>query len=110
MDYEKTRTSTQPRRWDSTARPSAKAGSGWRPCPGSIASGGPEAEENIVHRFELDGPKLARKETDPRGDGRGGAIRGKSHFRSGLALDPQRNVLCALDIDYGTITALDLEW
>ena len=64
---------------------------------------------NIVHRFELDGPKLARKGTDPRGDGRGGAIRGKSHFRGGLALDPRRKVLYALDIDSGTITALDLE-
>ena len=64
---------------------------------------------NIVHRFELDGPKLTRKGTDPRGDGRGGAIRGKSHFRSGLALDLRRKVLYALDIDYGIITALDLE-
>src|SRR5271165_2400011 len=64
---------------------------------------------NAVHRFELDGPKLTRKGTDPRGDGREGAIRGKSHFRSGLALDPQRKVLYALDIDHGTITALDLE-
>jgi DNA-binding beta-propeller fold protein YncE len=64
---------------------------------------------NVVHRFELDGPKLTRKGTDPKGEGRGGALRGKSHFRSGLALDPQRKVLYALDIDYGTITALDLE-
>ena len=28
---------------------------------------------NIVHRFELDGPELARKGTDPRGDDRGEA-------------------------------------
>jgi len=64
---------------------------------------------NVVHKFELDGPKLTRKGTDPKGEGRGSALRGKSHFRSGLALDPQRKVLYALDIDYGTITALDLE-
>lgn len=64
---------------------------------------------NVVHRFQFDGQKLTRLGTDPKGEGRGGAFRGKSHFRSGLALDPQRKVLYALDIDYGTITALDLE-
>ena len=44
---------------------------------------------NNVHEFELDGPRLSRKKTEPRGEGRGGAERGKSHFRSGLALDPR---------------------
>ena len=53
--------------------------------------------------------KLTRKETEPKGDGRRAEPRGKSHFRSGLALDPQRKVLYSLDIDGGTIAALDLE-
>ncbi len=59
---------------------------------------------NVVHSYELNGLKLTPKGTDPRGEGRGGALRGKSHFRSGLAFDPQRKVLYALDIDFGTIT------
>ena len=61
-----------------------------------------------MHRFQLDGAKLTRKESVPKGEGRGGP-RGKSHFRSGLSLDPQRKVLYSLDIDQGTISALDLE-
>jgi YVTN family beta-propeller protein len=64
---------------------------------------------NVVHRFQLDGQKLTRLGTEPKGEGRGGAFRGKTHFRSGLALDPQRKVLYSLDIDHGTIAALDLE-
>ena len=33
----------------------------------------------------------------------------RTHFRSGLAFDRQRKVLYSLDIDFGTIAALDLE-
>ncbi len=64
---------------------------------------------NFVHRLDLQGLKLSHVETDPRGEGRGGALRGKSHFRSGLALDPERKVLYSLDIDNGTIAAVDPE-
>jgi YVTN family beta-propeller protein len=62
-----------------------------------------------VHRFGLEGQKLTRSGEDPKGDGNSGSSRGKSHFRSGIAFDPARQVLYALDIDYGTITALDLD-
>jgi YVTN family beta-propeller protein len=64
---------------------------------------------NVVHRFLLAGQKLNREGSDPRGDGNGGSVRGKTHFRSGLAVDLPRKVLYSLDIDYGTITALDFE-
>ena len=62
---------------------------------------------NVVHRFLLEGEKLTRQGDEPKGEGRGGALRGKTRFRSGLALDTQRNLLYSLDIDQGTIIAVD---
>ncbi len=64
---------------------------------------------NVVYFFELDGAKLTRKDTDSKNEGRGGVLRGKRHFRSGLAVDTRRKLLYTLDIDNGTIAAVDLE-
>src|SRR4051794_40283337 len=64
---------------------------------------------NVVQPFLLAGNKLAWQGTEPKKDGTAGRPRGKTHFRSGLAVDRQRKVLYSLDIDYGTIAALDLE-
>ncbi len=64
---------------------------------------------NAVHRYDLDGSKLTRRGAEPKGEAKMGTLRGKSHFRSGLALDPERKVIYSLDIDNGTIAALDLE-
>ncbi len=62
---------------------------------------------NSIHAFQLDGPKLARQGAEAPSEGRSGAQRGKSHFQSGLTFDARRNRLYALDIDFGTIKALD---
>ena len=46
---------------------------------------------NVVHRFELDGPKLTRKATEPKGEGRGSALRGQEPLpqRAGPRLQAQ---------------------
>jgi YVTN family beta-propeller protein len=63
---------------------------------------------NLVHAFRLAEGRLSRVSapepatktvTSPR----------SSHFQGGLAVDPQRKRLYALDVDRGTISALDLE-
>jgi YVTN family beta-propeller protein len=64
---------------------------------------------NVVHRFSLGGEKLTRQGDEPKSEGRGARSRGTAHFRSGVIIDPQRKVLYSLDIDRGTIAALDLE-
>ena len=45
----------------------------------------------------------------PEGRRQRGSLTGQDHFRSGLALDVPRKVLYSLDIDHGTIAALDPE-
>jgi YVTN family beta-propeller protein len=64
---------------------------------------------NVVQPFLFAGNKLTWQGSESKKDGTGGRPRAKTHFRSGLAVDRQRKVLYSLDIDYGTIAALDLE-
>jgi len=68
---------------------------------------------NMLHAFELNENKLIRtgaEEPDPAKltakikD----ALQKKHHFKSGLALDGAKNLLYALDINAGTITAMNL--
>jgi YVTN family beta-propeller protein len=63
----------------------------------------------VVHRFGLDGQKLTRSNEPAASETTKAAPRAQRHFRSGLALDAARQVLYALDIDGGSITALDLD-
>jgi YVTN family beta-propeller protein len=60
-----------------------------------------------LHTFALADGKLSRSDAgDPTKDtGRGD---NKNNFKSGLALDAEQNVLYSLDIDEGTLTAIDL--
>jgi YVTN family beta-propeller protein len=67
------------------------------------------AGANVVQPYLLAENKLTRQGSEPKKDGTGGRPRAKTHFRSGLAVDRQRKVLYSLDIDYGTIAALDHE-
>jgi YVTN family beta-propeller protein len=64
---------------------------------------------NVVHRLRLAGDKLTRESEDPKGNGNAGSVKGRTHFRSGLAIDGPRKVLYSLDIDHGTIAALDID-
>jgi YVTN family beta-propeller protein len=62
---------------------------------------------NVLHAFSLKDGRLAR--AGPAEPARKPAKKGEPrHFRSGVALDPVRNVLYSLDIDAGTISALNL--
>jgi YVTN family beta-propeller protein len=61
---------------------------------------------NALHHFELAGEHLNRTRGQATETTRGRS-RQRAHFRSGLALDPRRNVLYSLDINAGTILALD---
>jgi YVTN family beta-propeller protein len=60
-----------------------------------------------LHVFSISEGKLARADG---GDPTAGTGRGdnRNHFRSGLALDAKRNVLYSLDIDAGSLVAIDL--
>ncbi|MGC8643996.1 MAG: bifunctional YncE family protein/alkaline phosphatase family protein [Isosphaeraceae bacterium] len=64
---------------------------------------------NNVHPLQLEGAKLTRDESVPAEAKAAAAPRGKRQFRSGIALDTDRHVLYALDIDQGKIAALDLK-
>ncbi|MFO0889140.1 MAG: bifunctional YncE family protein/alkaline phosphatase family protein [Isosphaeraceae bacterium] len=64
---------------------------------------------NVVHRFRLEGRKLAGTGEDAEGEARAGAVRARDHFQSGLAHDAARGVLYALDMDHSSIAVLDLE-
>jgi YVTN family beta-propeller protein len=61
---------------------------------------------DVLHAFRLDDRRLDRTSgTEP---ARKKASReGPRHFRSGIAFDPRRQVLYSLDVDGGTISALD---
>ena len=63
---------------------------------------------NVVHRFLIEGEKLTRQGEEPEGR-RAGAERSGARRGSGAAWrsTPQRNLLYSLDIDQGTIVALD---
>ncbi len=61
-----------------------------------------------LHTFSLKDGKLARADS---GDPTAGTERNdanKKKFRSGIAIDDKRNVLYSLDIDAGTLFAIDL--
>jgi YVTN family beta-propeller protein len=61
---------------------------------------------NVLHTFHLSHRHLTRVSgPDPEPRGRTAEPR---HFRAGVAIDPARNRLYSLDIDAGTISALDL--
>jgi YVTN family beta-propeller protein len=62
---------------------------------------------NILHEFRLADRRLTRTGADEPARSKGRSAR-PGHFRSGLALDPRRNVLYSLDVDAGRITAIDL--
>jgi YVTN family beta-propeller protein len=53
----------------------------------------------VLHRFTLDGPRLTR----PAGD-----MKVPHRFQSGMALDPSGKTLFTLDINAGSIVALDV--
>jgi YVTN family beta-propeller protein len=64
---------------------------------------------NVVQPFLVAGNKLTWQRSEPKKDVSGGRSREKTHFRSGLVVDRQRKVIYSLDIDHGTIAALDVE-
>jgi YVTN family beta-propeller protein len=58
---------------------------------------------NMVHVYRLEGDSLTRTgEPEPSSVG---AKANRTHFRSGLALDPRTSTLYSLDIDAGTLSA-----
>jgi YVTN family beta-propeller protein len=65
---------------------------------------------NMLHAFELKDGKLSRTgPAEPPAQQREGNRDPKDqHFKSGLLLDAQRNVLYSLDIDAGLLSAVDL--
>jgi YVTN family beta-propeller protein len=68
------------------------------------------AGSDLIHTFKLDGQALTRTspgEPEPADAKAIQAARG--HFRSGLALDRARSVLYTLDMNAGSITAIDPE-
>ncbi len=64
---------------------------------------------NKVHVFSLANQKLTmEREPEPVDRTKREGNKGPTHFGGGLALDAQRNVLYSLDVDGGSISALDL--
>ena len=63
----------------------------------------------MLHAFRLADRRLTRTSgAEPRRQDRD-EREATGHFRGGLALDPDRKVLYSLDVDAGTIAALDLD-
>jgi YVTN family beta-propeller protein len=62
---------------------------------------------NLLHRFRLVERRLTRM-GGPEPDSSAARARVRGHFRGGLALDTRRGVLYSLDVEGGTITAVDL--
>jgi YVTN family beta-propeller protein len=60
-----------------------------------------------LHRFRLGDRRLVRT-SDPEPESSPAKTRQRGHFRAGLALDPERKFLYSLDVEAGTIMALDL--
>ncbi|MBI3840309.1 MAG: bifunctional YncE family protein/alkaline phosphatase family protein [Planctomycetia bacterium] len=65
---------------------------------------------NMLHTFELKNGKLARTGSaeEPAKERDGNRDPKDQHFKSGLLIDAKRNVLYSLDIDAGTLSAIDL--
>ena len=63
---------------------------------------------NMIHAFRLMDRHLSRA-SSPEPASRPASKRRASHFRAGLALDRQRDVLYSLDVEAGTISALELD-
>jgi len=65
---------------------------------------------NMLHAFRLTDRHLTRISTpEPETKKSAGSNRRSSRFRAGLALDPRRKVLYSVDIQAGTISALELD-
>jgi YVTN family beta-propeller protein len=62
----------------------------------------------VLHVFDLADGKLTRADGGDRTAQLGRGEADERHFRSGLALDPKRNVLYSLDINAGQLIAIDL--
>ncbi len=62
---------------------------------------------NVLHAFDLKDRRLTRS-GGPEPKTKASRKGEPRHFRAGVALDPVRKVLYSLDIDGGTISALDL--
>jgi YVTN family beta-propeller protein len=63
---------------------------------------------DVLHPYQLADRGLTRT-GDPEPARKKESREGPRHFRSGIALDPNRHVLYSLDVDGGTISALDLK-
>jgi YVTN family beta-propeller protein len=61
---------------------------------------------DLLHTFQLEDRHLKRT-SGPEPPRRRESREGPRHFRSGIALDPQRQVIYSLDVDGGTVSVLD---
>ena len=86
---------------------SRRAGSAWRRTRRATGSGGRAVAAMCSTRFGLTDHRLTRA-GGPEPDAQGVKKGDPRHFRAGVALDPARKVLYSLDVDAGTISALDL--
>ncbi|MFI5454790.1 MAG: bifunctional YncE family protein/alkaline phosphatase family protein [Isosphaerales bacterium] len=62
---------------------------------------------NVLHAFRLADCRLTRT-SGPEAETKTGSAREARHFRGGIVLDRDRKVLYSLDVNGGTISALDL--